>query len=46
MIYYVSKKLKTSPAEVYRVATFYTQFKLISKGKNIITSREGTACHV
>ncbi len=46
VLYYVSEKLKIPPAEVYGVATFYTQFKLIPKGKNVITCCEGTACHV
>ena len=46
VLYYISEKLKTPPAEVYGVATFYTQFKLIPKGRNVITCCEGTACHV
>ena len=45
-LYYISEKLKIPPAEVYGVATFYTQFKLTPKGKNVITCCEGTACHV
>jgi NADH-quinone oxidoreductase subunit E len=46
VLYYISEKLKIPPAEVYGVATFYTQFKLNPKGKNVITCCEGTACHV
>ena len=46
ILYYISEKLRIPPAEVYGVATFYTQFKLIPKGKNVITCCEGTACHV
>ncbi|NVM31341.1 MAG: NAD(P)H-dependent oxidoreductase subunit E [Candidatus Helarchaeota archaeon] len=46
VLYYISEKLKIPPAEVYGVGTFYTQFKLIPKGKNVITCCEGTACHI
>lgn len=46
ILYYLSEKLKIPPAEVYGVATFYTQFQLIPKGKNVIICCEGTACHV
>jgi NADH-quinone oxidoreductase subunit E len=46
VLYYISDKLKIPPAEIYGVATFYTQFKLIPRGKNVITCCEGTACHV
>jgi NADH-quinone oxidoreductase subunit E len=45
-LYYLSEELKIPPAEVYGVATFYTQFKLSPKGKHVITCCEGTACHV
>lgn len=45
-LYYISEKLKIPPAEVYGVATFYTQFKLNPTGKNLIICCEGTACHV
>ena len=45
-LYYISEELRIPPAEVYGVATFYTQFKLTPKGKNVITCCEGTACHV
>ncbi|HUX98816.1 MAG TPA: NAD(P)H-dependent oxidoreductase subunit E [Candidatus Deferrimicrobium sp.] len=46
ILYYISEQLKIPPAEIYGVATFYTQFKIISKGKNVITCCEGTACHI
>ncbi|NHI93862.1 MAG: NADH-quinone oxidoreductase subunit NuoE [Candidatus Lokiarchaeota archaeon] len=46
IIYFISEELKISPAEIYGVATFYTQFKLHPKGKNVIICCEGTACHV
>ena len=46
IVFYVSNKLKIPPAEILSVATFYTQFKLVAKGKNVITCCDGTACHV
>ena len=46
IVFYVSNKLKIPPAEILSVATFYTQFKLNEKGKNVITVCDGTACHV
>lgn len=32
--------------DVYGVATFYAQFKLVKQGKYIISVCRGTACHV
>jgi len=46
IVFYVSNRLKIPPAEILSVATFYTQFKLTEKGKNVITCCDGTACHV
>lgn len=43
---YVAEKLGISEAEVYGVATFYENFSLEPKGKYIIRSCDGTACHV
>ena len=43
---YVAAKLGISQAEVYGVATFYENFSLEPKGKYIIRSCDGTACHV
>ena len=33
-------------AEIYGIITFYSQFSLIPKGKNIISVCTGTACYV
>ncbi len=33
-------------SEVYGVATFYAQFRLIPSGQNVIKVCTGTACHV
>ena len=46
VIFYLAEKLKIPPAEVYGIATFYSQFKMHPKGKYTITCCEGTACHV
>lgn len=45
-IYWVSERLDVPPAKFYGVATFYAQFHLKPKGKNVITACCGTACHV
>lgn len=42
----ISKELKTPLAEIYGVATFYSQFSFIPKGENIISVCLGTACYV
>ena len=38
--------LQISAGTVYSVSTFYTQFKFVPSGKNIIRVCRGTACHV
>ena len=43
---YIAIKMKISPASVYGVATFYSQFSLNPKGKYEIKVCDGTACHV
>lgn len=42
----IAEKLGVSAARVYSVATFYENFSLEAKGKNIIKICDGTACHV
>ncbi len=42
----IAQKLDISAARVYSVATFYENFSLEAKGKNIIKICDGTACHV
>ncbi len=46
ILIYLSNELKVPLAEIYGIATFYTQFKLNPKGKYAITCCEGTACHI
>ena len=43
---YLSDQLKIAPSRFYGVATFYAQFRLKPRGKNIVTACRGTACHV
>lgn len=43
---YISTTMGLSPASVYGVATFYSQFSLNPKGKYEIKVCDGTACHV
>ena len=42
----VSQGLGVPLMEVYRVASFYTAFRLKPAGKNALTMCMGTACHV
>lgn len=41
-----SRKLGIPASKFFGVATFYSQFHLKPRGKNIITACCGTACHV
>ena len=38
--------LHLSSSTVYSVSTFYTQFKLVPSGRNVVRVCRGTACHV
>lgn len=42
----ISQKLKIPMAEIYGVATFYSQFFFVPQGKNKISVCMGTACYV
>ena len=46
ILVYVAEKLDISQSKIYGVATFYDNFSLEAKGKNIIKICDGTACHV
>lgn len=46
VMYHIAEKTGTTPAEVVGVATFYAQFRLTPKGKYLVMSCQGTACHV
>ncbi|MDR2461576.1 MAG: NAD(P)H-dependent oxidoreductase subunit E [Deltaproteobacteria bacterium] len=43
---FLSKSTGLSEARIYSLATFYENFSLEPKGKNIIKVCDGTACHV
>lgn len=43
---YVAKGTKTPISKIYGVVTFYSQFHLNPRGRNIIRVCQGTACHV
>ncbi len=42
----ISKELDVPMSKVYGVVTFYSQFYLKPRGRHIIKSCQGTACHV
>lgn len=42
----IAEGMKLSLAKVVGVATFYSQFRLKPRGKNIVRTCMGTACHV
>jgi NADH:ubiquinone oxidoreductase subunit E len=42
----IAEKRSTPFSEVYGVATFYTQFHLMPRGKTVVRICQGTACHV
>jgi NADH-quinone oxidoreductase subunit E len=43
---FVANSLGISPAKVFGVATFFSHFSTVPKGKHIIKICDGTACHV
>lgn len=43
---YISHVTGVKSAQIYGVATFYTQFRLNPIGENLIMLCQGTACHV
>jgi len=43
---FFADELGIAPSRFFGVATFYAQFHLTPRGKNIITACCGTACHV
>lgn len=42
----ISQELKIAMSRIYAVVTFYAQFYLNPRGRNIIRLCRGTACHV
>ncbi len=45
-IIYISKELKIPAAEIFSIATFYSQFTFQRRGNCVIICCDGTACHV
>jgi NADH:ubiquinone oxidoreductase subunit E len=43
---YIAKGLDMPPSEVFGVATFYSFFTLVPRGKHVIRVCNGTACYV
>jgi NADH:ubiquinone oxidoreductase subunit E len=43
---YLSKSIGVPLTKIYEVATFYSSFSLIPKGKHILQVCTGTACHL
>ncbi|EAX48149.1 NADH-quinone oxidoreductase, E subunit [Thermosinus carboxydivorans Nor1] len=46
VIEYIAEKLDIPVSQIYGVVTFYAQFHLNPRGRNIIRVCQGTACHV
>lgn len=46
VLVHIADTLDISHAKIYGIATFYENFSLEQKGKNIIKICDGTACHV
>ena len=46
VVFWFADKLNIPASHFYGVATFYAQFYLKPRGKNIVTACCGTACHV
>jgi NADH-quinone oxidoreductase subunit E len=42
----ISERMRVPLSQVYGVATFYSQFYLTRRGRNIVRQCDGTACHV
>lgn len=45
-VYWFSNRLDIPASRFFGIATFYAQFHLAPRGKNIVTTCCGTACHV
>ena len=46
ILVHISKEMNIAISQIYGVITFYSQFHLQPRGKNIIRVCQGTACHV
>jgi NADH-quinone oxidoreductase subunit E len=46
VLVHISERMGVPVSQVFGVVTFYAQFHLEPRGRNIIRSCQGTACHV
>ena len=46
VLQHIAKRMGVPLSQVYGVATFYSQFYLTKRGRNIVRCCDGTACHV
>jgi NADH-quinone oxidoreductase subunit E len=46
VLQHISKRMRVPLSQVYGVATFYAQFYLQRRGRNVVRICDGTACHV
>lgn len=46
VVVWFSKKLEIPSSRFYGIMTFYSQFHMKPRGRNIVTVCSGTACHV
>jgi NADH-quinone oxidoreductase E subunit len=46
VIVHIGDKLNIPTSQIYGVVTFYSQFHLNPRGRNIVRVCQGTACHV
>jgi len=46
VLYYISQELGYSLSHILRIATFYSTFSIVPRGKHIINVCMGTACYV
>ncbi|MDH7577893.1 MAG: NADH-quinone oxidoreductase subunit NuoE [Bacillota bacterium] len=46
ILIWIARELKLPPSRVFGAATFYAQFHLKPRGRNIVRVCLGTACHV
>ncbi|MDR1607741.1 MAG: NADH-quinone oxidoreductase subunit NuoE [Deltaproteobacteria bacterium] len=42
----IADRMKAPISQIYGVVTFYSQFRLLPRGKHVIRTCQGTACHV
>jgi NADH-quinone oxidoreductase subunit E len=45
-LHFISKQTRIPLSQIHGVATFYAQFHLARRGRNLVRVCDGTACHV